>query len=208
MPFRPARWVPLVLAAAVAASALGGPADGATYDAGVSTPREDSYYPDHGDPGVDTLHYGLDLTWRRAGRTLSGVADIRLRATAGAPSFQLDLADSLTVSRVTVDGEPAASSHADDVLRVDVPVVADRRYDVRVAYRGTPRPVHAPTSRGDFDTIGMNVTRDGQLWTMQEPYGAFTWYPVNDHPSDKALYAVRRSRRSPASTWRTRRRAT
>jgi aminopeptidase N len=23
---------------------------------------------------------------------------------------------------------------------------------------------------------------------MQEPFGAFTWYPVNDHPSDKAFY--------------------
>ena len=23
---------------------------------------------------------------------------------------------------------------------------------------------------------------------MQEPYGAHTWYPVNDQPSDKALY--------------------
>jgi len=26
---------------------------------------------------------------------------------------------------------------------------------------------------------------------MQEPFGAFTWYPVNDHPSDKAFYDVR-----------------
>ena len=25
---------------------------------------------------------------------------------------------------------------------------------------------------------------------MQEPYGAYTWYPVNDQPSDKALYDV------------------
>jgi aminopeptidase N len=25
---------------------------------------------------------------------------------------------------------------------------------------------------------------------MQEPYGAFTWYPVNDQPSDKALYEI------------------
>ena len=26
---------------------------------------------------------------------------------------------------------------------------------------------------------------------MQEPYGAFTWYPVNDQPADKAFYDVR-----------------
>jgi aminopeptidase N len=191
MSFRPAHLVPLVLASALAVSVIGGPAGAAPYDAGISTPREDSYYPAHGDPGVDTLHYGLDLTWLRASRTLSGVADIRLRATADAPSFQLDLGDAMRVSRVTVDGARAATSHADDVLVVDAPVVADRRYDVRVVYRGTPRPTHAPTTRGDFQTIGMSVTRDGQLRTMQEPYGAFTWYPVNDQPSDKALYDVR-----------------
>jgi aminopeptidase N len=26
---------------------------------------------------------------------------------------------------------------------------------------------------------------------MQEPFGAFTWYPANDQPSDKAMYDVR-----------------
>lgn len=26
---------------------------------------------------------------------------------------------------------------------------------------------------------------------MQEPWGAFTWHPVNDHPSDKAVYDAR-----------------
>jgi aminopeptidase N len=33
--------------------------------------------------------------------------------------------------------------------------------------------------------------RDGRVWTMQEPFGAFTWYPVNDQPSDKAFYDAR-----------------
>jgi aminopeptidase N len=28
------------------------------------------------------------------------------------------------------------------------------------------------------------------VWTMQKPYGAVTWYPVNDHPSDKARYTI------------------
>ena len=39
--------------------------------------------------------------------------------------------------------------------------------------------------------LGWHTTRTGQVWAMQEPYGAFTWYPVNDHPSDKATYDVR-----------------
>ncbi len=32
---------------------------------------------------------------------------------------------------------------------------------------------------------------------MQEPWGAYTWYAVNDHPSDKALYDFRITTPSP-----------
>ncbi|QNN52057.1 M1 family metallopeptidase [Nocardioides mesophilus] len=170
---------------------LAGPAAAATSeDLGLSTPREDSYYPAYGDPGVDTLHYGLDLDWNRGKRLLRGVADIRLRATGTADHVQLDLNRTMTVTAVSVDGVPALFSHPGRHLVIDSPVVADQRYDVRVTYRGTPRPVPAPTTRGDFSDVGMRVARDGQLWTMQEPFGALTWYPVNDQPSDKALYDI------------------
>ncbi|MFI2706255.1 M1 family aminopeptidase, partial [Nocardioides sp. CER28] len=47
-----------------------------------------------------------------------------------------------------------------------------------------------PTNRPDTETLGLTVEPDGGLWTMQEPYGAFTWYAVNDQPSDKARYDV------------------
>ncbi len=36
--------------------------------------------------------------------------------------------------------------------------------------------------------LGWHVTDEGETWTMQEPFGAFTWYAVNDQPADKALY--------------------
>ena len=49
----------------------------------------------------------------------------------------------------------------------------------------------APTKRSDFSTLGWTTTPDGEVWTMQEPYGAYSWYAVNDQPSDKALYAFR-----------------
>ena len=44
--------------------------------------------------------------------------------------------------------------------------------------------------RRDFSSTGWTATPDGGAWTMQEPYGAFTWYAVNDQPSDKALYDI------------------
>jgi len=164
------------------------PADDPAYDAALSKPVEDSYYPAHGDPGVDTLHYGLDLTWQPATKTLSGTATIALRASATADRLRLDLLDALKVSRVLLDGESTKWTQRHDQLQVLEPVKADSRHVLEVTYAGTPRPVPAPTTRSDFSTTGMEITDDGEIWTMQEPFGAYTWYPVNDQPADKALY--------------------
>ncbi|MFL6003606.1 MAG: M1 family metallopeptidase [Nocardioides sp.] len=164
---------------------------GASVD-GTSQPREDSYYPAKGDPGVDVLHYGLDLDWRRSARTLVGHAVLDVRATGPTNSFRLDLHSAMQVSSVKVDGSAVNASHTGKTLTVPLTaeVPADSRHVLEVDYRGTPQPVRGPSTRPDMQRIGMRVTKDGQLRTMQEPFGAFTWYPVNDHPSDKALYDI------------------
>ena len=158
-------------------------------DVAVSDPVEDSLYPDVGDPGVDALRYELDLTWDRT--TLVGDQTITLRATENADRLQLDLSDALTVRSVAVDGAPADFDHDGKDLVVRHDVVADGRYQLRVRYDGAPEPTPVPTLRSDFDSTGWTTTADGEVWTMQEPYGAFTWYAVNDQPSDKALYSFR-----------------
>jgi aminopeptidase N len=159
----------------------------ATVARGDSDPVEDSVYPDVGDPGVDALSYDLDLTWDKT--TLVGRETLRLRATEDADHLQLDLSDALTVREVLVDGAAADFDHEGKDLVVSTPVTADRRYELRIDYDGTPEPTPAPTERRDFDATGWTTTPDGEVWTMQEPYGAFTWYAVNDQPSDKALYS-------------------
>ncbi|GAB3246922.1 M1 family metallopeptidase [Nocardioides dilutus] len=162
--------------------------DDPAYDVALSDPVEDSYYPEVGDPGVDALHYDLALAWTPATRTLEGVATLVFRSTADSESFQLDLGPALEVSRVTVDGAEVEAAHEGKDLVVAAPVVTDERYAVEISYAGTPEPVAAPTTRDDYSTAGFTITPSGEAWTMQEPYGAHTWYPVNDHPSDKALY--------------------
>lgn len=159
-------------------------------DLALSTPREDSVYPDVGDPRVDTLLYDLDLTWSPEERRLDARAVVTFRATRRARAFQLDLAPGLTVGDLRLDGEPVRFARRGKDLVVRAPVRADRRYELSLDYVGTPRPTPAPTTRGDFSTTGFTVTGSGAVWTMQEPYGAFTWYPVNDQPADKALYDV------------------
>ena len=155
---------------------------------GVSTPVEDSVYPDVGDPGVDALRYRLDLDWDPVARVLEGEETVRLRATGDSDRLQLDLAGDLTVDAVTVDGRQVPFEHHGKDLVVSFEVRTDERYTLHVEYAGTPRPVPAPSKRSDVATVGWTTMPDGEVWTMQEPYGAYSWYAVNDQPSDKALY--------------------
>jgi aminopeptidase N len=154
----------------------------------VSVTREDSYYPEVGDPGVDSLHHDLVLSWDPDTETLEATDTLTFRATADAEEFQLDLGDPLEVESVTLDGAEVPHEHTGKDLVVEAAVEAGGEHVVEIGYSGTPEPVPAPTTRGDFSTLGWTVTSTGEVWTMQEPYGAFTWYPVNDQPADKALY--------------------
>lgn len=180
----------LALALALAATATAEPFPEPSA-AGLSAPSEDSYYPDKGDPGIDTLHYDLDLTWLKKARRLRGIAEIEFRATEADSQFQLDLAGPMHVRGVTVDNRAVSFTHSGKTLYVRSPVATNSRHTVAIKYRGTPRTAKGPASRSDIARVGMRVTEKGQLWTMQQPFGAFTWYPVNDHPSDKALYDVK-----------------
>lgn len=154
--------------------------------------QDDSVYPGHGDARIDVLSYDLDLRWAPGAKRLDGTATLRLRATQTSPEFQLGLLSSLDASSTKVDGLGVETRHDGNNLVVVSPIQADQTYTVVIAYTGTPHPVSAPTSRTDMQAgLGWHTTGGGQVWTMQEPYGAYTWYPVNDIPADKAMYTVR-----------------
>ncbi len=155
----------------------------------VSETREDSVYPDAGDPLVDALHYDLSLAWTPESDTLVATERLTFRATADADRVQLDFDDVVTIDSLTIDGTEAAYERADKDLLIDHAVEADQRYVLELAYSGTPEPYDAPTERPDFtEGVGWHVTPDHEVWTIQEPYGAFTWYATNDQPADKAYY--------------------
>lgn len=161
----------------------------AAYVEAKSAPQEDSFYPAVGDPGVDALHYDLDLAWDADQRELTGTATITLRATADADHLQLDFAAPLEVRSAELDGEKVKSSHEGKDLLIAAEVEKDGVHELVLAYSGKPGPVPSPSKRDDMaGGLGWTVTETGEVWTMQEPYGAYSWYPVNDHPSDKALY--------------------
>lgn len=171
------------------ATATATPAPGGRYASAVSETREDSVYPEIGDPLVDALHYDLRLAWDPAKDVLTADQELVFRATGDSATIPLDFNEQLAITELTVDGKPAKHRVEGTHLTIEHPIVADRRYELALSFAGTPEPAPAPSARQDFTQgVGWSITDEHETWTLQEPYGAFTWYAVNDQPADKALY--------------------
>ena len=163
----------------------------------------DEYFPYAGNGGYDVQHYRLRLRYQPPadptvredelrGR-LQGVATIRLKATRNLRAFNLDLRG-LDVKRVRVDGEPADFAQVRDSAYRRWEVIVRPRpmlekgavAKVTVKYGGaTSRPTDLEGA-----LYGWVTTADGAI-VVNEPDGAMTWYPVSDHPTDKATYSFR-----------------
>ena len=171
--------------------------DDPALDASVSRPRRDPVYPGVGHPVLDALHYDLDLAWDPDERLLTAEQTLLLRAARDSDRLVLDLSPALEVGTVRLDGEEVPFDRRGQDLRLEAAVAKDDRHVLQISYSGSPEPVAAPTTRGDFSTNGWTVTEDGDTWTMQEPTGAYSWYAVDDQPSDKATYDITVSVPSP-----------
>ena len=146
----------------------------------------DPYFPTYGNGGYDVANYRLKVRYDPASDRLDGVATITATATANLSRFDLDLAG-LTVSSVRVDAVAAANRRSGNELVVTPARGLPRggRFAVEVTYHGVPRPITSP----DLGTNGFLSTADGAI-ALGEPESASTWFPVNDHPADKATYDI------------------
>jgi aminopeptidase N len=165
--------------------------DAATLELAQSEPVEDPYYPETSNPEIDVLHYFLDLSWD--GEVLDGVVTVTFQSTKPTDRTRLGLGEALDVGSVRLDGAEIDFRQVDDGLEMTTGGLdVDTTHQLTIDYSGTPEPTPAPSMRGDMtEGLGWHLDEDGNVYTFQEPYGAFTWYPVNDHPSDEALYDAR-----------------
>jgi aminopeptidase N len=168
------------------------PKNNSRYGPAVSNPKADPYYPAVGTTSIDALHYGLDLQWHNSTRRLVGRATVTFRPTRDESTVSLDLAAPFHVAAVNLTGgEVVGFTHHGHKLDVDTSELArDSHQELSISYAGKPQPIPAPTSRKDIPDLGWTVLPNGEVWSIQEPFGAYTWYPVNDHPSDKAYYDI------------------
>ncbi|MFP5322738.1 MAG: M1 family metallopeptidase [Acidimicrobiia bacterium] len=145
----------------------------------------DPYFPHLGNGGYDVQRYDIDLDWLPDTGRIEAVTTLVLEPTVDLDRFHLDLVG-LEVTSVTVDGRPAPFERSGRELVVDpAPVLADGdTVEVDVAYAGVPQPVELGS-----DVFGAGWQTDGRdAFVVSEPAGAASWFPGNDHPTDKATF--------------------
>ena len=148
----------------------------------------DEYFDGLGNGGYDALHYDIDFAIDPAIDEMEAVMTMRALATQTLSSLNLDLVG-LTVTAVEVDGVETGFVHEAEELVIDAgltPLRSGEEFEVVVFYEGTPEGVLSPAWR---DRVGWRDAGEFS-YVVSEPTGAHGWYPVNDHPIDKATYSI------------------
>ena len=148
----------------------------------------DSFYPWLGNSGYDVTHYDLVLDVDPDANTIDGITTVHAVSTSELETIYLDLSG-LEVSAVQVDGVAAGYSRERTELIVQplAPIPAGFSFTVEVAYSGIPERIDDPGV--PFIKLGW-FNRDGVIYTANEPSGSMSWFPSNNHPTDKATYTI------------------
>ncbi|MCQ3935922.1 MAG: M1 family peptidase [Chloroflexi bacterium] len=146
----------------------------------------DSLYPNFGNGGYDVRSYLLDITVKDvASSELEAVTTIEAAAIQDLSAFNLDFAG-FEITSLTVNDEAAEFKRDGQELTVIPlnPLAKDSIFTVEVEYRGSPTPMQSQAL--PFPTGW--IAYDGGIFVLSEPDGSASFYPVNDHPLDKAAY--------------------
>jgi aminopeptidase N len=140
----------------------------------------DPYFPLMGNGGYEVDHYDLNLAVRPKPDRVKAVATISATSTQALSSFNLDFRG-MKVSSLTVNGAQAAVLRRGGEMTVTpgAPIASGAAFTVVVAYHGRPDPIGG---------IGWIRTHNGTA-AFSEPNGSPSWFPCNDHPTDKATYS-------------------
>ncbi len=158
----------------------------------------DPYFPFAGNGGIDVTHYDLKLRYTPPAPapaplegTLKATATIDLVPTQDLDRFNLDLRG-LTATKVTIDGKPVDFSQVENEAERKHELVITPRPKLKSGHPVTVVVEYGGTTTRPTDIEGVLygwvTTRDGAM-VANEPEGSSTWFPVNDHPRDKATYA-------------------
>lgn len=149
----------------------------------------DPYYPRAGGSGYDVTAYDVHLSFDPPTGRLNATTTVTLTPVDTLSVLHLDLA--LPVESVRLGATVLRHVQSDGDLAVTAAPLgplpgafeAGREIRLEVAYSGRPADV-------DLGGEGAVYTSGDETLIAGEPEGASAWYPVNEHPSDPARFAV------------------
>ena len=177
----PSATVPLTTATTIAPTTTK-PLVGRPGAAGIG----DDLYPTLGNGGYEVARYELELTLDAITGSLDGRARVLAIATHDLSAFNLDLVG-MEVDEVVVDGSPAEYDREGRELTVTLPTPVGEGggFEARVDYHGVPAPESSAVPFG-----GGWQARTNLFYVIDQPDGAASWFPVNDHPLDPATFRI------------------
>ena len=132
-------------------------------------------------PSHDALHYDIRLTIPAEGRVISGEVATRLRLRGSGP-IVMELDSVLEVREVEVNGRRIANvERRGDVITIPYAGRAGENASSLIRYSGSPRD-------------GLIIRDSNGVRTVfadNWPNRAHRWFPLQDHPSDKATVTFR-----------------
>jgi len=149
----------------------------------------DLYAPELGNTGYDVQHYALQLALDPAQTYVDGAATIEALATLpNLVQLSLDFSG-YEIEALTVNDLPAeyTRDRSKFIITLPEPLAEGQPFTIFVDYRGAP--IQAGSRYVPFvHHLGLQFV-PGNLYAVNEPDGAHTWFPCNDHPLDKATFA-------------------
>jgi aminopeptidase N len=146
----------------------------------------DSLYAEFGNGGYDVQSYILDITIHDVAISdLSAVTTIEAKSTQELSSFNLDFIG-FDITSITVNDQEAEFERSGQELTITpaAPLANNETFTVKVEYEGQPEVMESVAL--PFQTGW--VTYERGIFVLSEPDGSASFYPVNDHPLDKANY--------------------
>ncbi len=142
----------------------------------------DPLFPDAGAAGLDVRHYDLVIDATDGGFQAVATIDVTIIDPA-LDEISFDFVGP-TVTSVDLNGADVPFNQTD--IEINIASDGSAESTVTIVYAGVPEPLDAGIG---FSLVGWQSKPWGSF-VVSEPTGAATWFPANDHPSDKATFTM------------------
>lgn len=144
----------------------------------------ESYNP-KSQKSFDVLHYNIKLDLFPEMEKIFGDVSIKMKVNdKNASKIEINFYDNLEIRDLRLNGNKVKYNRSEKLLIIEK---LDRTEDtalVRIVYEGTPKSL----GFGSFNFE--RIENHTQIYTLNEPVFASTWFPCIDLPDDKALFDI------------------